>query len=90
MFEDDAQINNFLTFEHEFSNINIDMDATNDTQQQTSENQQAVIVIIAKQMRNPTIFDNEKIEELKQTHLEEITKTEAEIIDLKDNFLPAT
>jgi len=38
---------------------------------------------------NPTIFDKTNIEELKQTNLEEIAKTEAEIIDLEDNFLPA-
>ena len=39
VFEDDDQINNFLTLEHEFSNINIDTDAMNDSQQQTTENQ---------------------------------------------------
>jgi len=42
VFESDEKINNFLTLEHEFSNINIDMDAMNDSQQQTNENQQAV------------------------------------------------
>ena len=43
----------------------------------------------AKQILNPTVFDKTDIEQLKQMHLEEIAKTEAEIIDLKDNFLPA-
>ena len=40
-------------------------------------------------MLNPTVFDNANIEELKQMHLEEIEETEAEIIYLKDKFLPA-
>ena len=30
VFENDAQINNFLTLEHEFSNINIEMDVMTD------------------------------------------------------------
>ena len=88
MFESDAQINNFLTLEHEFSNINIDMDAMTDEQHQTNENQQAVTAVTFKQMLNPTVFDNTNIEELKLMHLEEITETEAEIVDLKDNLLP--
>ncbi len=89
MFQNDAQINNFLTLEGEFSNTNIDMDAMNDSQQLTEENQQAVIAAIAKQILNPTVFDNANIQELKHMHLEETAKVEAEFIDLKDNFLPA-
>jgi len=65
VFESDEQINNFLTLEHEFSNISIDMDDMNDTQQQTNENQQAVTAAVAKQILHPTIFDNTNIEELK-------------------------
>jgi len=38
VFENDTQINNFLTLEHEFSNINIDMDAMTDLEQQIDEN----------------------------------------------------
>ena len=88
VFENDAQINNFLTLEGEFSNINIDMDAMDDPLQQTKENQQVVTSTTVKQILHPTIFDNANIEQLKQEHLEETTKTEDEIIDLKDNFLP--
>jgi len=88
VFENDTHINNFLTLEHEFSNINIDVDAMTDSQQQTTENLQDVTAATAKQILKPTIFDNENIEQLKQMHLEENAKTEAEIIDLKDNFLP--
>ena len=32
VFENDTQINNFLTLEHEFSNINIDLDAMTDSE----------------------------------------------------------
>lgn len=46
-----------------------------DEQQQTNENQQAVTVVTAKRMLNPTVFDNTNIEELKQMHLEEIAET---------------
>ena len=93
VFENDAQINNFLTLEHEFSNINIDTDAMTVSQQKTTENQQEnqqiLNAAIAQQILKPTIFDNENIEQLKQTQVEEIDKTEAKIIDLKDNFLLA-
>lgn len=40
-------------------------------------------------MPRPTIFDAKNMQEMKQMHLEEIAETEAEIIDLKYNFLPA-
>ena len=88
VFEDDAQINNFLTLQHEFSGLNIDMDAMVDPLQAINQIQQTVTAQTARKVLQPTIFDNANIEELKQMHLEEIDKTEAEIIDLKDNFLP--
>ena len=84
VFENDAQINNFLTLQHEFSGLNIDGDAMDDS------NQQTLTAEVAKQMLHPTIFDSKNIQELKQIHCEEIAETEAEIIDLKDNFLPAS
>ena len=40
-------------------------------------------------MLHPTIFDEENMQELKQMHLDEIAEAEAEVIDLKENFLPA-
>lgn len=64
------------------------MDVMTDSEQQTNEDQQAITAATAKQILNPTIFDKENIEQLKQMHLEDISKAEAEIIDLKDNFLP--
>jgi len=88
VFENDPQINNFLALEHEFSTINIDMDAMDDSLQQTDENQHAVTAATARQILHPTIFDKANIEQLKKARLEEIVKTEDDIIDLKDNFLP--
>jgi len=65
VFESDAQINNFLTLEHEFSGINIDMDATAYLEQQMSENQQenqqAVTSATARQILKPTLFDKQNI-----------------------------
>ena len=69
------------------------MDAMTDLEQQMSENQQenqqAVTSATARQILKPTLFDKQNIEQLKQMHLEETDKTEVEIIELKDNFLPA-
>jgi len=57
VFENDAQINNFLTLQHEFSGLNIDDDAMNDQQQQAvNQNQQTITAVAAKQMLRPTIF----------------------------------
>ena len=89
LFESDNQINNFLTLEDEFSNINIDTDDMNDSQQKITENQQAVTAATAKQILKPTVFDKTDLEQLKQMHFDEVDKTEVDIIDLKDNFLPA-
>ena len=88
VFQDDAQINNFLTLQQEFSGLNIDDDAIDDPQQQMSQNEQTISAETANQMLHPTIFDNKNILELKQMHLDEIAKAEAEVIELKDNFLP--
>jgi len=62
VFENDSQINNFLTLEHEFSTINIDMDAMDDSLHQTDENQHAITAAIARQILHPTIFDKANIE----------------------------
>ena len=87
VFEDDAQINNFLTLQHEFSGLNIDMHVMDDPLQAINQIQQTVTAETARKLLQPTMFDEENIEVLKQMNLEEIAKTEAEIIDLKDNFL---
>lgn len=62
----------------------------NDSQELISENQQTITVMAAKKMLHPTIFYAKNMQGLKKMHVEEIAETEAEIIDLKDNFLPAS
>ena len=37
---------------------------------------------------HPTTFDDKDVQELKKTHFDEIAEAEAEVIELKDNFLP--
>jgi len=88
VFENDAQINNFLTLQEEFSGLNIDENTMDDPQQVINESQQTISTEATKQILHPTTFDNKNIQELKQINLDEIAKAEAEVIELKDNFLP--
>ena len=39
-------------------------------------------------MLHPTTFDNKNVKKLKQMNLDEIAEAKAEVIELKDNFLP--
>jgi len=88
VFEDDTQINNFLTLQQEFSGLNIDVEAANDSQTLGEHHQTNISPKIANQMLHPTTFNKESIQELKQISCEEIADAEAEVIQLKDNFLP--
>lgn len=88
MFEDDTQINSFLTLQQEFSGLNIDVDAMKDSQPLDEQHQSTISPKTANQILHPTIFDKESIQELKQISLDEIAGAEAEVIQLKDNFLP--
>ena len=58
-----------------------------DPQQQMSQNEQTITAEAANQMLHPTIFYEKNMQELKQMQLEEIIEAQAEVIDLKDNFL---
>lgn len=88
IFEDDTQINNFLTLQEEFSTLNIDENAMDDPQQVINKDQQTISAEVAKQMLHPTTFDNKNVQELKQMNYDEIAEAEAEVIELKNNFLP--
>jgi len=88
VFENDAQINNFLTLQEEFSGLNTDEDSMNDPQQAVNINQQTISAEIANQSFHPTIFYDKNMQELKQMNYDEIAEAEAEVIELKDNFLP--
>jgi len=88
VFENDTQINNFLTLQEEFSSLNIDENTMDDPQQVINESQQTISAEAAKQIFHPTTFDNKNVQELKQMNLDEIVEAEVEVIELKDNFLP--
>lgn len=88
MFEDDTEINNFLTLQQEFSGSNIDVDAIDDPQQQINQHQQIISAETASQILYPTTFHHKNVQDLKQINPDEIAEAEAEVIELKDNFLP--
>jgi len=88
VFEDDTQINSFLTLQQEFSGLNIDDDAMKDSQPPSEQDQTTISVKTANQILHPTTFDDKNVQDLEQINLDEIAGAEAEVIQLKDNFLP--
>ena len=88
MFEDDIQINNFLTLQHEFAVLNIDNDGASQSQILKEEKTQPMSPRTANQILCPTIFDKDNIQIIQKISHEEITDIEEEIINLKDNFMP--
>jgi len=88
VFEDDAQINNFLTLQQEFSGLNIDVDPMKDSHVLNKPYQKSISPKTANQMLHPTIFNKGNMQELEQGNFDEITDIETEVIQLKDNFLP--
>ena len=97
MFDNDTQINNFLTLQEEFSGLNIDTDSASQSQILKTENQSqihgkhnnlAISPKTANQMLHPTIFNQHNIQEIQQVKYVDIADYETEVIQLKDNFLP--
>jgi len=74
--------------QQEFSGLNIDDDAMKDSQPPSERYQTTISVKTANQILHPTTFDDKKVQELEQINLDEIAGAEAEVIQLKDNFLP--
>jgi len=60
VFENDTQINNFLTLQEEFSSLNIDADTMDQQQQVLNENEQTISAETTKQILHPTNFDKKK------------------------------
>ena len=79
-----------MTLQEEFSGLNIDDDGMSEPQQGVNKNQHAISVETTNQMLHPTTFDNKNVQDLKQMNLDEMAEAEAEIIELKDNFLPTS
>jgi len=64
VFENDTQINNFLTLKEEFSSTNIDT-STIDDQPQIEKIEQNMSAETANLVLHPTTFDNKSLQELK-------------------------
>jgi len=88
VFEDDTQINNFLTLQQEFSGLNIDADVMKDSQPPSEQDQITISAKTENQILHPTTFDDKNVQELKQINMDEIAGEDDEVIQLKDNFLP--
>ena len=86
VFDNDNQINNFLTLEEEFSSTNIDGDAVSEFD--TNQIETEILVENATQMLHPMKLTKEEIQDLKEIDVDEIIEGESEIINLKDNHLP--
>lgn len=84
----DTQINNFLTLQEEFSSINIDANIMDDPQQVIDKSEQNISAETKNMILHPNTFDEKNVQELKQTDFDEIAEEKAEVIELKDNFLP--
>jgi len=87
VFDNDIQINNFLTLEEEFCNTNIDTDIVGEVDQRdkieidiTTESETQVL--------HSTKFTKKRLQELKEIDIDEIIRGEYEVIDLKYNYLP--
>jgi len=59
-----------------------------DSQQVVSKGEQTISAETAKQILHPTTFNHKNVQELDQSHFDETIEVEAEVIELKDNFLP--
>jgi len=56
--------------------------------QERDQGQKTISAKTASQILHPTTFDHKNVQELKQINPNEIAEAEAEVIELKDNFLP--
>jgi len=77
-----------LTLQEKFSSLNIDANTMDDPQQVIDKSEQTISAETTNLILHPTTFDHENVQELDQDHFDEIAKAEAEVIELKDNFLP--
>lgn len=87
VFDNDAQINNFLTLKENFSSTNIYMDVVDDIDQ-IDKIETNISAENATQIFHPTKFTKKKLQELKEIDIDEAIGGEFEVIDLKDNYLP--
>jgi len=87
VFENDKQINHFLTLDEEFASINIDVDIVSYFDH-TNELDIKKLEENSIKMLHPTKFMKTNIQYLKQMDIDEIIDDETKVINLKDNQLP--
>jgi len=97
VFDNDAQINNFLTLQEEFSSLNIDTQPASQSQLLEPASQTEILHLnhsqvlppqTVYQLLNPTIFNQDNIQKVQQIECEQMPVDEIEIIQLKSNLLP--
>lgn len=87
VFENDKQINHFLTLDEEFSSTNIDVDMVSDFDH-TNELDINKLEENSINMLQPTKFIKTDNQDLNKMDIDEIIDDETEVINLKDNQLP--
>jgi len=87
VFDNDTQINNFLTLKEEFSSTNIDT-STICEDHQMDRIATPILAETVNQILHPTKFTNKELKELKEINFDETAEGESKVINLKDNFLP--
>jgi len=83
--------------QQEFAGLNIDiegasqsqiLEGASQSQIHNEQNNKPISPKTAYQILHPTIFNKNNIQEIQQISWEEVADAEAEVIQLKDNFLP--
>jgi len=87
VFDNDTQINNFMTLKEEFSSTNIDTGTVGEVDQ-IEKIETHISAETVTQILHPTKFTNKELQELKEIDFDETVEGESKVIDLKDNFLP--
>ena len=87
LFENDTQINNFLTLKEEFSSTKMDTNTIEDSNQMDKV-ETHIYAETVNQILHPTKFTKTDLQELSKKEGEDAIIAECEVIELKDNFLP--
>lgn len=87
VFENDTQINNFLTLKEEFTSTKMDTNTIEESNQMDKV-ETHISAETTNQILHPTNFTKTDLQQLQEKEREEAIAAECEVIELKDNFLP--
>lgn len=87
VFDNDTQINNFLTSKEEFSSTYMDTSTVCEVEE-IDKIETHILAETVSQILHPTTFTKKEFQELKEIDFDEAVGGESEIINLKDNYLP--